>query len=59
MSEEDQARSRGVSRDMSAEAILRRLEIASELYELARGLQQAEFVGRVEQDGEEAGEKRE
>jgi len=41
--------SRGISNDMSAEAIARRLDIASQLYKLARTLSNARYVGRVEQ----------
>ena len=46
---DDKSVSRGISSDMSPEAISRRLEIVSELYELAKVLQGAQFVGKVEQ----------
>ena len=40
--------SRGISSDMSPEAITRRLDVASQLYRLARTLSKAEYVGPVE-----------
>ena len=49
MNQEDlKKRSRGVGRDMSPEAISRRLDIASELYELAKSLGNAKRIGSVE-----------
>ena len=42
------ALSRGISRDMSPDAIARRLRIAGELYRLAETLSRAEYVGPVE-----------
>lgn len=41
----DKARSRGVSRDMSPDAIARRLDIVSELRDLALSLGQAKKTG--------------
>ena len=52
------ALSRGISRDMSPEAILKRLRIASSLHRAARMLGKARYVGKVgtgrgkEADGE-------
>jgi hypothetical protein len=40
--------SRGVSNDMSPEAIDRRLEIASQLWKLANVLGQNEYVGKID-----------
>lgn len=40
--------SRGISADMSPEAILRRLEIVDELRELAKDLQSAKRLGPLE-----------
>lgn len=40
--------SKGISRDMSPQAIAERLRIVSELYDLARILSTAEYVGSVE-----------
>ena len=49
MSQPDyEALSKGISQDMSPEAIAGRLKIVSELYDLARTLSTAEFLGRVE-----------
>ena len=45
---DNKALSRGISHDMSAEAILRRLRIASDLYDVAKLLGKAKRVGRVE-----------
>ena len=45
--------SRGISGDMSSDAIARRLDIASQLYQLARTLSGAEYQGHVESDGED------
>ena len=42
------SQSRGIGCDMSAEAILRRLEIVDELRELAKDLQSAKRLGPVE-----------
>lgn len=42
------ALSRGISHDMSPEAIAERLRIAGELYELAQTLSTARYVGPVE-----------
>ena len=39
--------SRGISDDMSPEAIARRLDIANQLYMLARTLSEAQYVGPV------------
>ena len=41
------ALSRGISRDMSPEAILKRLRIASSLHRTARMLGKARYVGKV------------
>ena len=46
---DDKSVSRGISSDMSPKAISRRLEIVSELYEIAKVLQGAEFLDKVEQ----------
>jgi hypothetical protein len=43
-----EALSKGLSRDMSPQAIARRLDIASELYDLARVLAKARPLGKVE-----------
>ena len=45
---DNKALSRGISRDMSAEAISRRLRIASDLHDVATMLGKAKRVGRVE-----------
>ena len=45
---DNKALSRGISRDMSAEAISRRLRIASDLYDIAKILGKTKRVGRVE-----------
>ena len=45
---DNKAKSRGISADMSPQAISRRLEIVSELYELSKTLDTAKFVGKVE-----------
>ena len=42
----DKDRSRGISRDMSPQAIARRLEIVSELREMAQFLGQAKRIDR-------------
>jgi hypothetical protein len=42
--------SRGVSTDMSPEAIARRLQIAGELYELVKALERAERVNGPKRD---------
>lgn len=44
--------SRGISRDMSSEAIARRLKIVADLYELAQTLKRFKNIGRVEDAGE-------
>jgi hypothetical protein len=44
--------SRGISRDMSSEAISRRLKIVADLYELAKTLSGSTNLGRVEHAGE-------
>ncbi len=41
--------SRGISRDMSPEAIGRRLDIISELFDLTSWLSKAKYVGKVEE----------
>ncbi len=46
--DEQKARSRGVSRDMSPEAISKRFDILVELHELARALAGAKRVGKAE-----------
>ena len=43
-----EALSKGISRDMSPRAIAARLRIVSELYDLAKMLATARFVGTVE-----------
>jgi hypothetical protein len=43
------ALSRGISRDMSPHAVARRLQIASELYDVATLLRKSRCLGRVEQ----------
>lgn len=43
-----EALSKGISRDMSPQAIAERLRIASELYDLASVLEGARCLGRVE-----------
>jgi hypothetical protein len=43
-----EALSKGISRDMSPEAIAARLRIVSELYDLAQSLSTAKCVGNVE-----------
>ena len=43
-----EALSKGISQDMSPPAIAKRLQIASELYDLARILATAQYVGKVE-----------
>lgn len=40
--------SRGISSDMSSEAVLRRLEIVDELRELAKDLQSAKRLGPIQ-----------
>lgn len=45
--EEQKSRSRGISRDMSSEAISRRLDILVELHEVARALARAERIGKA------------
>ncbi len=45
--ESTKSKSRGISCDMSSEAILRRLEIVDELRELAKDLQSAKRLGPV------------
>ena len=50
--------SRGVSRDMSPEAIARRLQILAELDELARTLSKAVFLGKVESREESVADTR-
>lgn len=45
--EEAKRLSRGISTDMSPEAVSRRLEIAGELFELAAWLGKAKYVGKV------------
>ncbi len=44
--EEMKKKSRGISTDMSPEAISRRIEIASQLYEMATILKKAKKTGR-------------
>jgi hypothetical protein len=44
--------SRGISRDMSSEAIARRLKIVADLFELAKTLKRFKNLGRVEGAGE-------
>ena len=52
MTEPDQkALSRGVSSDMSPEAIARRLRIVSELYDLARVLGRTRYLGKADEAG--------
>jgi hypothetical protein len=46
-----EALSKGISRDMSSQAIAERLRIASELHDLARVLSTAVRVGSVEPTG--------
>ena len=46
--EDLKALSQGISRDMSPEAIARRLEIASQLHELVKTLGRSQKVGAVE-----------
>jgi len=43
-----EALSKGISGDMSPQAIAERLRIASELYDLAKTLSTATYVGKVE-----------
>ena len=45
--------SRGVSRDMSPEAIARRLEIASQLHELSKMLGRSKRRGKIEPETDE------
>lgn len=45
--QQSKSRSRGVSCDMTPEAILRRLDIVDELRELARDLQNAKRLGSI------------
>lgn len=45
---DDEDLSRGISRDMSPEAIARRLDIASQLFKLWNTLRNAKYVGPVE-----------
>jgi len=40
--------SRGISSDMSPEAISRRLDIVSQLFQLGSALTRAKYIGRVE-----------
>lgn len=51
MTEADDAkeRSRGISTDMSSEAIMRRLQKVADLYEVWRWLRTAKRIGAVEQ----------
>jgi hypothetical protein len=52
MTEQDyKALSRGISRDMSPDAIARRLQIASDLHDLVKDLAQAKNLGKVEVGG--------
>ena len=44
------AQSRGISCDMSSEAVLRRLDIVDELRELATDLQNAERLGPIKSE---------
>lgn len=54
MSQKDtKALSRGVSRDMSPQAIARRLKIVDELHELAKALGSSQRLGKVEQAGKD------
>jgi len=46
--EEAKRLSRGISSDMSPEAISRRLEIVSQLFRLGSALSKAKYIGRVE-----------
>ncbi len=46
--EEHKSKSRGISRDMSPEAISRRLDILVELHEVARALANAKRIGKAE-----------
>jgi hypothetical protein len=46
--EEAKRLSRGISSDMSPEAISRRLEIVSQLFRLGSALSRAKYIGRVE-----------
>ncbi|MFO0941250.1 MAG: hypothetical protein U0930_10820 [Pirellulales bacterium] len=46
--ESTKSKSRGISCDMSSDAILRRLEIVDELRELAKELQSAKRIGPVD-----------
>ncbi len=46
--EEHKSKSRGISRDMSPEAISRRLDILVELHEVAQALANAKRVGKAE-----------
>ncbi len=48
--QQSKSRSRGVSCDMTPEAILRRLDIVDELRELARELQNAKRLGSIHLD---------
>jgi hypothetical protein len=54
--EEMKKRSRGISTDMSPEAISRRIEIASQLYEMATLLKKAKKIGRASPEGRGADE---
>ena len=45
--EEARQKSRGISTDMSPEAIARRLDIVSQLFRLGHALNNAEYVGKV------------
>ncbi len=46
--EEQKSKSRGNSRDMSPEAISKRLDILVELHEVARALASAKCMGKAE-----------
>ncbi len=50
---DDKLLSKGISGDMSPEAIARRLEILAELYDLAKCLRKARFADKVEPEERE------
>ncbi|MHC4076908.1 MAG: hypothetical protein ACYST0_00555, partial [Planctomycetota bacterium] len=52
--DEAKNRSRGISTDMSSDAIAHRLSIASELFRLAKTLQGAKLVGPVKSTAQRA-----
>lgn len=51
-----EALSRGISNDMSSEAIARRLDIASQLWKAVNAFGRSTYLGKVERDRDGNGE---